>query len=159
MYQPYSPAEQQPRERHVPPLSVRTAVKLMYGGAALNVLGIIINLTTISSIRRAILTKYPLFSTGQIHRLELVIVGGSVVAGLLAVGLWIWMAQEISAGKRWARIFATVLFGLSTLAVLATFARPHSGYELLAGMLVWLIGLSTITLLWQNATSAYLQAR
>jgi len=158
MNQPYPPS-QRPRQRHMPPRSVRTAVKLMYGGAALSVLGIIINLTTIGSIRHAILGKYPLYSSGQIHRLELVIVGGSVVTGLLAAGLWIWMAQANGAGKSWARVFSTVLFGINTLAVLATFARPHSAYELLTGMLVWIIGLSAIALLWQKATSAYLQAR
>ncbi len=85
-------------------------------------------------------------------------VGGSVVIGLLAVGLWIWMARANGAGQSWARVVATVLFGISTLALLATFARPHSAYDLLTGMLVWLVGLAAVTLLWQKATSAYLQA-
>jgi hypothetical protein len=159
MHQPYPSAGQQQRLPEQAPRSVRTAVKLMYGGVAANILGIIINLTTISSIRRAILTSYPLYSTGQVHRLELVTVGGSAVIGLLAVGLWIWMAQANSAGKSWARVFATVLFGINTLAMLATIARPHSTYELLTGILVWLIGLVAVTLLWQKSTSAYLQAR
>ncbi len=57
------------------------------------------------------------------------------MAGLLAVGLWIWMARANSAGKSWARIAATALFAINTLAVLSTFARPHSSYELLTGIL------------------------
>jgi hypothetical protein len=80
------------------------------------------------------------------------------VAGLLAIGLWIWMARANGAGRSWARILASVLFGFSTLDLLLLVARPHAIISLLFQILVWLIGLGVIVLLWRKESSAYFQA-
>ena len=54
----------------------------------------------------------------------------AVVIGILAVGLWIWMARANAKGRTWARVVASVLFGLNTLSVLLAVARPHVGLSL-----------------------------
>jgi hypothetical protein len=126
----------------------RTAVSCMHVGAALSAAGIAVDLATIGRVRAAILASYPNYSSGGIHRLELVTLGGVIVVGLLATGLWIWMAQASKSRRPWVRGAGTVLFGLSTLALLSTFARPHTAYELLDGSLVWLAGLAAVACLW-----------
>jgi len=110
MYQPYPSGGRQP----VPPLSgppqrVRTAVMLMYAGAALSAIEIIVGLNTISSFLSAVWAQYPSYSSSQIHAAEVLGLALAVLVGLIAVGLWLWMAWANGAGRNWARIVASVL--------------------------------------------------
>ncbi len=98
-----------------PPQAVRTAVMLMYAGAALSAIGIIAGFTTIGSFRNAIHRQYPNYSSSQIHAAEVLGLAFAVVIGLVAVGLWLWMAWANGAGRGWARTVASVLFGLNTI--------------------------------------------
>jgi hypothetical protein len=158
MYEAYPSAEREPGlQRSAAPKSVLTAVKFMYIGAAANAIGIIITITNASSLKSSIRNKYPHLSVLSVHRLEVINLVGLIITGLLAIGLWIWMARENGSGKSWARTAATVLFGVSTLAVLTTFARPHSVFDLLIGVVVWIIGLIVVVLLWRKESSGYFQ--
>jgi len=130
----------------------------MYCGAALNLLGIILVIVAIGRLHNAILAKYPHYSSGQIHRLEISSVAAAVVVGLIAIGLWIWLARASLAGKSWVRPTGTVLFVINTLALLSVFARTHTVFDLISGLLVWLVGLVAVVLLWSKPTSDYLNA-
>lgn len=159
MYQPYPSGDQQPVAPPGPPQPVRTAVLLMYAGAALSAIEIIIGLVTISSLKNAIRSRYPGYTSSQLHTAEVVGVTTVVVIGLIGVGLWLWMAWANGAGKSWARIVASVFFGLNTIDLLTLVARPHATFGLALAILGWLIGLGAILLLWQRESSAYYQAR
>ena len=162
MYQPYpTGGPQQPMvpAPSEPPQTVRRAVNLMYAGAALSVIEIIIGLFTVGSLRSAIRSRYPNYSTSQIHTAEVAALTVAVVVGLLGVGLWIWMARANLGGRSWARIVATVLFAINTIDVLAAIVQPHSAISLILAVLVWLAGLGAIWMLWQRDSSAYIQAR
>jgi len=130
----------------------------MYGGAALSAVEILIGFTTIGSLRSAIKKQYPNYTATQIHGAEVAVLGAAVVVGLLAVGLWILMARANGAGRSWARIVASVLFGLNSLDLVSGLVRPHASVALALGILVWLIGLGAIVSLWQRESSAYFQA-
>jgi len=160
MYQPYPSGNQQPLQQPPgQPQPMRRAVLLMYGGAALSAIEIIIGLSTIPSLKNAIRSQYPGYSSSQIHTAEVWAVATLVVFGLLAIGLWLWMAWANGAGKSWARVVATVFFGLNTLDLLSLVTRPHATLGLVLAVLVWLAGLGAILLLWQRESSAYYQAR
>lgn len=160
MYQPYPSSDQGPLlpQTGPPPQPVRTAVLLMYAGAALSAIEIIVGLTTIGSLKRAIRSQYPSYSASQIHTAQVAAVVLAVVIGAIAVGLWLWMAWANGRGKSWARIIATVLFAFSTIDLLTLVARPHSAIGLVLATLVWLVGLGAIFMLWQRDSSAYFQA-
>jgi hypothetical protein len=160
MYQPYPSGNQQPvPQPPAQPQPVRNAVLLMYAGAALSAIEIIIGLTTIASLKNAIRSRYPGYSSSQLHTAEVVGVTTVVVIGLIAIALWLWMAWANGAGKSWARVVATVFFGLNTIDLLSLIARPHATLGLLLAVLVWLVGLGAIVLLWRRESSAYYQAR
>jgi|ERR1022692_203315 hypothetical protein len=159
MYQPYpSGGQESVPQRPAAPQSVLTAVKFMYAGAALSAIEIIIGLLTVGSLQSAIRTQFPAYTTQQIHQAEIAELVVIVVIGLLALGLWLWMARANGAGRSWARIVATVLFALSTLDLLLVVARPHASVGLLLDLVVWLVGLGAIVFLWRKDSSAYFQA-
>lgn len=161
MYQPYPtsgvPQEQQPSMQA--PDSVRNAVKLMYVGAGLSAVVVIITLVTIGSLKSAILAHDPNFTTSQVHAAEGIGIGSAIVFGLIAVGLWLWMAWANGRGRRWARIVATVFFAINTLDLIASFARIHAVGAVIVGVLVWLAGLGAIVLLFNKQSAPFFAQR
>lgn len=159
MYQPYPSGSQMPEpQRPAPPPPLLMAVRLMYVGAGLSAIGIVLTLVTISSLKAAILKKHPLYTTSQVHSLQTAAVGSVVVGGLIAIGLWILMARANGAGKSWARIVASVLFAINTLDLLASAVQVHAAASLAFGALVWLAGLGATVLLWRRESGQYFAA-
>ena len=156
MYQPDPSAGQAPEAvRPGPPPSVVMAVRLMYAGAVVSALSLIVGLVTVGSLRTSLHKSDPSLTTSQLHSLQTVVVVGSVFIGVISVGLWVWMALMNKAGKSWARIVSTVLFGLDTLFLLLGLARAGAAGGTLVSILTWLIGLGTIIFLWRKDSSAY----
>ena len=156
MYQPYPSAGQAPEPaRTEPPPSVVMAVRLMYVGAAVSAVSLVVGLTTVGSLRTALHKSDPSLTPTQLHNLQTVVVGGSVAIGLISILLWVWMALMNKAGKSWARIVATVLFGLDTLFLLLGVARAGAAAGTLVSILTWLIGGGAVFLLWRKDSSEY----
>jgi hypothetical protein len=168
MYQPYPSGSQMPEQppRPVAPQPVLMAVKLMYVGAALSAIAAIYTGVTASGLKTAILKSHPLYSAAQVHKAETSIVVSAIIGGLLAVGLWIWMARMNGAGRKWARIVASVLFGINTVDLLITISQAsaitaveaNASVSIAVGVLVWLAGLGAIVLLWRRESSQYMTA-
>jgi hypothetical protein len=159
MFQPRPSSRQLPEPgRQEPPSPVKTAVKLMYGGAAVNALSLIITLATLGSIKSALRRSDSTLTAAQLHSLETVIVTLSVVSAVIGIGLWVWMAMMNKAGKSWARITGTALFAIYTIFLLLGVARAGAGASILVSILTWLIGLGTVILLWRRESSDYFNA-
>jgi hypothetical protein len=160
MYQPYPSAGQAPEPaRPEPPPSVVMAVRLMYAGAVVTAVGLVVGLATVGSLRTALHKSDPSLTPTQLHNLQTVVIVGSVAIGLISIGLWVWMALMNKAGKSWARIVATVLFVLDTLFLLLGLARAGAAASSLVSVLTWLIGLGAIILLWRKDSSGYFTAQ
>jgi hypothetical protein len=163
MYQPYPGGAQLPEQpQPVAPSSVLTAVRLMYAGAALAVIGLILDLTTISSVKTAVrnanrTASHPL-TAHQINTVVTAFIVLEVIIALVGVGLWLWMAWACKRGRNWARIVSSVLFALNTVFVLISVSRLHVSLGLVPSLLVWLVGLGAIIFLWQKPSSDYFQA-
>jgi hypothetical protein len=160
MYEPYPSGEQmpeQPQPAAAPP-PVLMAVKLMYAGAALSAIGLILQLATISSLKAAIVKRYPNDTPSQVHSIQTAGIVAAVIGGLIGIGIWIWMARANNAGKSWARVTGTVFFGIDTLLILGSFVRPQASLGLVFTLIVWLTGLGTVILLWRRESSQYFAA-
>jgi hypothetical protein len=159
-YQPYptgGAAEPEP-QRPAPPTPVQQAVKLMYAGAIVSAISLIITLLTVGSLKTAIHNADPSLSATKLHSAEVAAVAVAIIFGLIGIGLWLWMAYANKAGKNWARITATVFFGLDTLSVLTSFRQAEPVLSRVISILIWLIGLGAIVLLYQRESSAYFTA-
>lgn len=149
------------------PAALRNAVRLMWVGAALSLISVISTLAFSSKIKSAINTAAikanatrqstgkTVMTTSQIHTLANATVIFLAVAGIIAVLLWVWMAWANNKGRNWARIVATVLFGLNTISLILEAGRASVTIIFVA--LGWLVGLAAIVLLWRKDTSAYVR--
>jgi hypothetical protein len=171
-YQPYPTGgganQMGTAERGPQPSTLRNAVRLIWAGAALSLIGVIITLSFSSRIKTAV-TNAALKSNrtaasqhkaqltaAQIHSLANATIDLLAVFGVIGVLLWVWMAWANNRGRSWARIVATVLFGLNTIAVLLEVGR--ASVSLITVVVGWLIGLGAIVLLWNKQTTAYINA-
>jgi hypothetical protein len=131
----------------------------MYAGAVASLIGIVVALTTLSSIKSQIISKNPSLTTTQVNNAEHVAIGILIASGLIGAALWLWMAQSCKAGKNWARIVSTVLFAIETINVLAGAAAVASGgASRIYSILIWLIGLGAIIFLWQRSSTEYFKS-
>jgi hypothetical protein len=151
MYQPY-PSSGQPVEPRRPsaPTPVLAAVKLMYAGAAVTTLSLIIAIISVTFIGRSAAT---LRLAGHSQPIPVAITVGSV-GGLVVIALWLWMARASSRGRNWARIVAMVLFGL---AAIGAFNEHQTVLGLMLWVPAWLIGLAAVWLLWSPDSTAFFQ--
>jgi hypothetical protein len=156
MYQPY-PSGGQPVEplRPAAPPPVLTAVKLMYAGAAVSTVSLIISLADIGGSKAAIRKARPTLTATQVNQLNTFIITLAVVSGLVGIGLWLWMARANGRGKSWARIVSTVLFCLATLDLVGVFGEPKTALSLIFPILTWLVGLGAVYLLWRPESTAF----
>ena len=144
------------------PPSITRAARVMYIGALASVLGIVIDLTTYSSLQNAIATHQrkngkPL-THAQVVDLAHVEVVVLVVVGLIAAVVWIWLGRSCLAGKSWARVVSTVLFAISTIGAFVSIgggAVSAGNATRIYGFAVWIVGLIAIVFLWQRASSDY----
>jgi hypothetical protein len=156
MYQPY-PSGGKPLEslRPAAPASVLNAVKLMYAGAAVSLVSLVISLTDISGTKAAIRKARPDLTATQISQLNGFIIGVAILSGVVGIGLWLWMSWANKEGKNWARIFSSVLFGLATLDLFGVFSQPKTALGLIFPLLTWVIGLGAIVLIWRPDSSRF----
>ena len=160
MYQQFPGGVQAPESSPAnAPQSVLRAVRVMYVGLAASLLGIVVDMTTLSSTRTEILTRNPTFTTAQVNTAEHLEIGIFIASGLIGAALWLWMAQKCRAGRGWARVVSTVFFGIETLSlVIGTAAAQGGGLTRIYGLIVWVIGLIAVVLLWRRSSSDYFSA-
>ncbi|HEY3869016.1 MAG TPA: hypothetical protein VGM10_11725 [Actinocrinis sp.] len=152
-----------PQSRPPAPPTVRNAFFCMLGGAVWEVVGLVVTLTQKNSIHSELQTKFPSDTPDKINTLTNAAIVEAVVAVIIGIGLWIWMAFVNRAGKNWARITGTVFFGISTLSVIIDVAAGSSGMggaksttaQVVVAVIGWLIGLAAVLLLWNKASGPY----
>ena len=165
-YQPYPTGAGSnivPQQRGPRPQSVRTAVILMYVGAGLSTLSLLATIAFSSRIKNAVgkalrnaKTSKPL-TAAQIHSVENIYLVFAIVVLLVGIGLWLWMAWANGRGRAWARVLATVFFGLDTLFLLYSLLRGgHTGSTLALTGLEWAVGLIAVIFLWLRDTTDYI---
>jgi hypothetical protein len=157
MVQPYPSGGRNVVEPEEPPapVSVQRAVRLMYAGAAVSTVSLVISLISIGSTKSEIHKQRPDLSATQVHQLELFIVALAVVSGLAGIALWLWMAQKTGQGRNWARILSSVLFIFATVDLYGVLREPKTVIGLIFPVLTWLVGLAAIILLYQKESTAF----
>ncbi len=165
--------------RPAAPAPVLTAVKLMYAGAAVSAITLIVSLALIPAVKATLGKATPGLTAAQVNDVNMLITL-AMVFGLVVMVLWLWMARASGQGRNWARILSTVLFGLVTLELISASPWYPGGYlahfavgghvhlvihsvvgstvlGLIVPVLLWLTGLAAVWLLWRPASSVFFQ--
>ncbi|HZR48318.1 MAG TPA: hypothetical protein VFB06_02255 [Streptosporangiaceae bacterium] len=156
MYQPYPGSAEMPVvERKPLPSSMLTAVRVMYAGAASSLIGILVDVLTVGDTKNEIARHSTTMTASQLSSTEHVLVAAFIAGGVIGAAVWVFLARSCKDGKPWARIVATVLFGLATVDTLVGITAPLAAAAKGYAAVVWLIGLVAIVFLWRGTSSAY----
>ena len=154
--QPYPTGTQMPQLDKPPvPPQVTNAVRAMYAGAAASVVGIVIEILTVNATKTAIEKHSPNLTASQVNSTQHYLIAGAVIGGLIALAAWIFLARACRNGNSWARITATVLFGLATVDLIVSAVSPVAVPVKAWWPVVWLCGLAAVIFLWQRASTAF----
>ena len=154
-----------PPPQNVPrPQSVSNAVRLMYAGAALSLVGLLLTPMTADAIRTqiedALEGQGTAMTQSQIDGFVTFAIAMGVVFGLLGVGLWLLMAWANGKGRSWARIVATVLFALNAVSLLTSLPQLGSApLPVALSALTTLVGAAAVYFLWRKESTAWIQAQ
>jgi len=156
------PSSSKPVELQRPPApaSVVNAVKLMYAGAAISTVSLVLFLVFTGDLKPAIRKQYPDWTASQVNRAFESFLAITIVEAAIGIGLWLLMAWANKQGRSWARITATVLFVADTLLTLTGFSRgPRTPIDLVFPVLTWLVGAGAIWLLWRPESNAFFKTQ
>jgi hypothetical protein len=164
-YQPYPSADSyiatQLRGTVGPPQprSLRNAVRLMWAGAGVAVLTTIVEFAVRGRIRALVFNgmrrnDHHALTVAQLHQWASGTFAAYLVAGVISVFLWVWMAWANNRASGWARIVATVFCGVDTIFVFVSLHR--ASVSILFLLAQWLIGVAATALLWQRETTQFI---
>ena len=154
------PSAASPGSRSEPPQPVRTAVLLMWVGAAISALSVIIAVVQVDTIREQ-LSRQGLPAGTSLDTVIATTIAVAVVVGAIGVALWVLMAVMNRRGKVWARIVATVLGALNVLLTLLTVSGAAGAtptLSLLVGVVSLVLAAVIVFLLWRPEASRWYEA-
>jgi hypothetical protein len=149
-----------------PPPPLRLAVRLMYTGAVLTVVGMLIGLAQMDELKNQMAEDDPSLSEAEIDS----IASGATVFGvfiaLLTAGLWIWMAIMNGKGRSWARVVGTVFGAIASVLVvfsltltLAADVNREPPANTIMSVVNLALAVVIIILMFRPESSAYYAAR
>ena len=157
---PQNPMAYAPRPDVPQPTSILQAVRLMYVGAALSAVSVLLGFTQTDAMREAVEDSSPTLSESEVDTAVTIGMGFAVVFGLVGIGLWIWMAVMNGQGKSWARVVATVFGGLSVVGTLLTLAGGGATtLAIVTNLLSLALAAVILFLLYRPESSRYYEAK
>jgi len=158
--------------------TVRAAVRLMYAGAAISTVNLILVLAVTADAKVYHTVLGHRLTAAQARELNLTTLGITVliVAALIPVALWLWMAWKTGQGRNWARgLFLGLLVLSAQHPVFGAVATEHPVFGVLgtAGIreglvpvvfgpiipvLTWLVGIAAVLLLELRASGAFFKS-
>ncbi|HSR83053.1 MAG TPA: hypothetical protein VLM11_02615 [Streptosporangiaceae bacterium] len=131
------------------PDSMRRAVWLMWAGAGLSVVTSVVN-----GVEAKNLFTLQTTNTATYHG---AFVGGAIFGALVQAALWLWMVWKVRAGRPWARILSTVLFGIMCLQFLLVLATGPGVVKVVITA-YFIVAVSALIMLYQSESSAFFSA-
>lgn len=162
-----------PQGQEAPPAPLRRAVRLMQAGAVGSALSLIFTVIGSFSLKSNMMSanaaklKDHQITASQISNTATALIVYTIVVGLAAIGLWLWMARMNEAGRSWARITASVFFGLWSIYTYSVLGELHGGVTVTGTLIIslvlilalWVIGVAAVFYLWRPASTAYFKGQ
>jgi hypothetical protein len=147
-YQPVTPVEQ--------PQSIRNAVRLMWVGAAISGIGIIVAFTQSGELRDQLREADDTLTADELDTAVAVGLTFIGIVGVISIALWLWMAATNGQGRSWARTVATVLGGLNVVFTgLSFFGDQLTPLNAVFSVLGIALAVTILVLLYRPESNAY----
>lgn len=138
------------------PPSILAAFRLMYVGALLQGIGLVLTWLTRDQLRNTVAEQQSV--TGdELDSAYNITLGGGITINLLAIAMWIWMAHANRRGFGWARIVATVL-GALNIAFTLYWITQASGLSVVVQLITIAMGATVLFLLYRPDSTAFYTA-
>ncbi|GHB68962.1 hypothetical protein [Flexivirga endophytica] len=155
-------APTRPRLSALRPKPVVNAIRLMYAGVVLALIGVLVNALSRGSIARALERTNDGRSPGDRlsaddlqHAADLTYTA-FLAMSIAATVVWLVMAVANSRGLGWARIVSTVLVVLNLLLTIGMATRGTAATAI-AEVPTLLVGAAAVWLLWQPASTTFFE--
>jgi serine/threonine protein kinase len=162
----YVPGRRRPMTAEVPP-KVHTAIRLMYTGFVVTALDVVLSLLVLGRYTHDATTAKNAAAVyaanGDTRRAALettiwhnqnTMAGATaigLVAGLLGLACWVWLAMAARRGNGWTRIAGVVLLGIySICTLLVLFGTHHDPGPQFTTFVVWALGVAAVIPLWSQ---------
>lgn len=162
--EPDQPAGAQLRPPPAPerPRSIALAVRLMWTGAALAALSIVYTLASRATLKDRVTEQLrdsdPAATASEIDALYAISIVSGLAGGVIAIGLWAWMAWKNGQGRAWARVVATVLAAINLLGVPFSVVTARGQVVTLAMTAVNVVlAIVILVLLWRKESTTFYQ--
>jgi hypothetical protein len=142
------------------PASIVTAVRLMWAGAVITVIGALSVFVQTDALRDNIRERDSSMTSSDVDAAVAGVIGFTIVVGAIIVGLWLWMAHQNGQGRSWARTVATVLGVLNVLFVVVGLAAGNqTGLGVAFNLVNIVLAVVILVLLYRPDASDYYTAR
>lgn len=151
-----------PRLAALRPKPVVTAIRLMYAGVLLALIGVLVNALSRDAITRALEHTNNSRSTGNrlsaadLRQAADLTYDGFLTMSIVATVVWLVMAVANSRGLGWARIVATVLVVMNLLLTIGMATRGTTAATI-AEVPTLLVGAAAVWLLWQQPSNRFFE--
>ena len=170
----YAPARRKPTSDEVPS-GVHTAIRLMYLGFVVTVLNALLSLPVLGRYNRAAkdaqaaAAKFSLRGTtvraanqtniwhhqSQLAGLIVIL----LVADVLGLACWAWLAVATRRGHGWTRIGGTVLLAVYSIVALFVVFRTENDLDVVfTTLVVWAVGVAAVIPLWSQQATEFFAA-
>jgi len=127
---------------------MKTAVALMWAGAAVTLLSMPLGFLMRDEIRDIVAEDQPSLSSSELDTAVTIGLVAAVVGGLIGITLWSLNAVFCGKGHNWSRILGTVLFGISVLFLPFNLTQPAPAISRLFQVASLLISIGAVVFLW-----------
>jgi len=145
------------------PSSIRTAVRLMWAGAAVSVVSLVVTFTTLDTLKEKVREQLEAsdanVSQSTIDAAYTAGIAFGVFGAIVGALLWLWMAWKNGQGRSWARIVASILGGINLLSTIFTVVSGNATPAAIAVALInLLLAVVILVLLWRKESSDFYAA-
>jgi hypothetical protein len=155
------------------PRPIQQAVRLMYAGAAVSTVSLILSIISSFSLKNDLISANAAnladhkVTMSQINSLATAGIVYAIVVGIASIALWIWMAKMNEAGRSWARITASVFCALWAFYSWVNINSLNGSVAITVSLIISLalllailvIGVASIYLVWRPVSTAYYKAQ
>ncbi|MFC6705563.1 hypothetical protein [Flexivirga alba] len=151
-----------PRLAALRPKSVVSAIRLMYAGVLLALIGVLVNALSRGAITSALQhtnesrSAGDRLTAGELKHAADLTYDGFLTMSVVATVVWLVMAIANSRGLGWARIVATVLVVMNLLLTIGMATRGTTAATI-AEVPTLLVGAAAAWLLWQPPSTTFFE--